>query len=75
MIMAESIIVFCCLLIVPILCPLKNVKKLCFAWVALTLRKPDCSEAILVFTGLLNVDIFEKIRQAGGMEGPDRGGC
>ena len=38
--------------------------------------KPGCSEAIPVFTVLLNVDIFEKIKEEEGeTESPDRGGC
>ena len=36
--------------------------------------EPGWSEAIPVFTVLLNVDIFEKIKEEGETESPDRGG-
>ena len=36
---------------------------------------PDCRETIPIFTVLLNVDIFEKIKEEGETESPDRGGC
>ena len=81
--MVWSINVFCCLLIVPILCLLENVNrqdfilqvvlKYCvFAWVALTLTKLQWGHPS-IYRFIECGHFWEN--KAGGMESPDRGGC